>query len=437
MTWQRSLCLIALTIALGSCHRQIHQPDVVMIVVDTLRWDHCGFNSGAPHTPFLDRLAKTASVYSQCRSFSSNTNIAMASLWTGQEPHETTVLTQLIAMPQRLETLAERFQQAGYTTYGLVTNPILSPDKGFAQGFDQYQLVDDSDSMLEHLGTLVTNDQRTPRFIYIHLMDCHFPYRPGRFAEPYNCNNFRYFNEVAQGQLSLTEMLFNPPLDTVQLATARHMYAASVRHSDHVIQQIAALMTNTWQQSAVIVSADHGESLGEHGYFFGHSLMTYETTIRVPLLVRRPNQQQGHVEELPVTHSDLHDALAAWCDGDPNLKITPKRETHLAWGHPNLGRLQPNPMVPVRGIQGARRSLFQGGAKLHLIPQPDAPAALEHYFLGQDPWESNPSPIEQISSETMMILREELLRTSPDTVIDSGSLEEDLELLRSLGYVGE
>ena len=118
-----------------------NKPNVVVIVVDTLRADHVGVY-GAPRatTPNIDSFARQGMFFERAYSHSGWTLPAMASLWTGLYPHEHRVVRsptsqeEFGSLPAERQTLAELFQQKGYSTAAVTNNTFLAPDFGKAQG---------------------------------------------------------------------------------------------------------------------------------------------------------------------------------------------------------------------------------------------------------------------------------------------------------------
>ena len=434
---------ITLTLlGLGGCTRE-RQPDVILIVADTLRQDHVG---DPQVTPFLEAWSRDAVVYSQCRSFSSNTNIAMAALWTGKLPSETGVLTQITPLPQKEMTLAESYRAAGYETVGVVANPVLSARKGFAQGFDHYRATGlGGDEVLAALRTyLPQRNRRKPLFLYVHLMDTHFPYNSADYArnfDPDSSQPFTYFDEVHRGERPIEELLFAPHLDEAGLARGRAHYKASVRKLDEVVATLATDLGETWRNARVVFTADHGESLGEHGYHFGHSLLTYDVSLHVPLVVKVPGRQPATVDWL-VNHHHLHaeleQVLGGPADRTPLSAVTEHHPLHRAWGHPNLGQFKVNPFQPTVGMKSAWRSFATHREKLIVIPQPGGIPRISFFDLTTDPTELRDLGRDGLAAakhrHLLLGAGENAEGKTPEVIaID----EEEREILRSLGYMGQ
>ena len=248
-------------------------PNLLLITIDTLRADHLSCNgSKIVATPHLDRLAHGGVNFTQTRTSVPLTLPAHASIMTGNYPPVHGVRdngTSRLAEEQL--TLAEVLGGRGYETAAFVGAFVLDRDFGIAQGFDVY---DEGDwGTLDALGSLSAERNaeavhdafskwltgRTdgkPFFVWIHLYDPHAPYDP---PEPFR-----------------TKYADDP-------------YAGEIAYADTVVgTTIADLESRELLDSTLVaVVGDHGEGLGEHGEQT-HSLLIYNSTIHVPMLVRFP-----------------------------------------------------------------------------------------------------------------------------------------------------
>jgi arylsulfatase A-like enzyme len=135
-----SLAVLGLGVPSAACGPP-RPPDVLLLVADTLRADRLGAYGGPPGlTPTLDDLAQRSRVYAQAHSTSSWTSPALASLFTSgfQSQHGVVAFTSRLGADE--ETLAEVLRRRGYATAGFNANALVSPELGYAQGFDVLQL---------------------------------------------------------------------------------------------------------------------------------------------------------------------------------------------------------------------------------------------------------------------------------------------------------
>jgi arylsulfatase A-like enzyme len=260
--------------------RETRPVGVVIITLDTTRADRLspyGFmNVSLPH---LERLAREGVVFDQATTVAPLTLPAHTSLFTGLRPPAHGVRDNADgALADAHTTLAETLFARGFRTGAFVGSVVLAPDRGLAQGFEQYRgvgegtrdgpqarqrpanaVMDDAIGWLDSVG-----DSRF--FLWTHLYDAHRPYDP---PEPYRTTygHNPYVGEIAFADAQIGRLL--------QALAARHLLDRTV----------------------VIVTADHGESLGEHGER-DHGIFVYENVLRVPLIVRAPGLSAARVGDV-------------------------------------------------------------------------------------------------------------------------------------------
>lgn len=276
------------TIALLACGRtepvaEKAAPDIILVTIDTLRADALGFaGQRAVETPFLDRLARQSIVFTNAHAHNVVTLPSHANILTGLHPHQHGVRDNAgYTLDAKFPTVATLLKQKGYATAAFVGSFALDGRYGLNAGFDVYD-----DKVPEGSGKLDFkvaerraedvlkpavqwwNGQSRPRFMWVHLYDPHTPYEaPKEIAARYVDN--AYLGEVAYVDSALSRFL--GPL--IQADTT------------------------------VIVTADHGEALGEHGELT-HGLFAYEATLKVPLLVRDATVKP-RADAAPARHIDL------------------------------------------------------------------------------------------------------------------------------------
>lgn len=255
------------------------RPNIIVYLVDTLRADHLGvYGYRRDTSPVLDKWAESSVVFEHAYAPSSWTKPSMVTLFSGLDPVSHGVEDRLDVIPADIHLLAERLKALGYSTMGAVTNPNVLPQWGFDQGFDVYQDLDSAGqgTRADAITNFVTKqiDQlagKQPFFLYLHVMDPHFPYQPPppydtRFprsrAFPANMSVSRYDGEIAfvdQEFGKLLELLSGHALDTTTMT---------------------------------VFTSDHGEELWDHGGF-GHGGNLFEEVVRIPLVIRFPTAQHA------------------------------------------------------------------------------------------------------------------------------------------------
>jgi hypothetical protein len=285
--------VVAHTGACGTAPR----PDIVLITLDTTRADRIGcYGYRGATTPNLDRLAEEAVVHTRAYSTTNWTFPAHASLFTGKfttshgatyDPDGPLLLTSLVSGPERWSqfrvrglgqgerTLAAILSEAGYSTGAVVAGPWLKQIMGLDDGFGHY----DDDGIVSFNGrpapqvtdralTWVAENTDQPFFLFLNYFDPHQPLEaPGEFIR----------DLPADGESS-------PPKNE-----RSQLYDAEIRFMDHHLGRLFQGLRelDRYERSWIIIAADHGELLGEHG-LIGHGNTLYEELIHVPLVVKYP-----------------------------------------------------------------------------------------------------------------------------------------------------
>ncbi len=284
-------------------------PDLVLVVIDTLRADHLAlYGHERATSPQLQALARESLVFDRALAHSSWTLPSMASLLTGRYPSEHQATRdpddpmRFNRMVEDLPTLAGLLQARGYKTAAWVNNTYMAPEFDLDQGFEVYDYVGSSGTEERSAATTVAaaldwlQGQREPVFLFLHFMEPHYPYLPPpelrrRFTgpgEPPVDLLFFSATELASGA-RLTKR-FQPE----QQAWIRRLYDEEVLAADRAVGQLVAGLRaqGRWEPTVLALTADHGEEHWDHGAFeHGHSL--YGEQLRVPLLLRTPQAEPG------------------------------------------------------------------------------------------------------------------------------------------------
>jgi arylsulfatase A-like enzyme len=294
-----AVALLALGPALLSCAAESGW-NLLLVTLDTTRADRIGaYGYAAAATPHLDALAREGVRYVRCYSPVPLTLPSHASLLTGLWPPRHGVHangTQLLA--EEASTLAEQLLARGYQTAAVVGAFVLDRRFGLAQGFEHY---DDDLSGAEAPGRFAYAERDARR-----VTDAALRWLDGRRRGPFLLW-VHYFDPHAP---------YSPPGDDPALAV--HLpYDAEIAFVDGELGRLLrALEIEGAARTLIVVTADHGEGLYEHGEAT-HGLFAYESTLRVPLLVRFPDRRQaGSVIERPVSLVDVLPSVLDWL-GEP------------------------------------------------------------------------------------------------------------------------
>lgn len=277
-----------------------------MIVIDTLRADHVGsFGAKRPTTPELDRLADQGVRYERAYATAPWTAPSIASILTGLYPSTTRTESVDQYLAEDVVTVAERLRDHDYETAAVVSHLMLMGARGFGQGFEHYEMAigghdeisteDVTRRGIARLETLAQSD--APYFLFLHYFDPHYTYLDHPEVD---------YAPASAGRLAGNEPIrelrtLNPPLRAVEIDFLERLYDEEVRHTDAGIGRVLAAMERLGldRDTAVIVTADHGEEFMERGWL-GHTRTLHEELIRVPLLIRAPGLEP-HVVADPVS----------------------------------------------------------------------------------------------------------------------------------------
>lgn len=307
--------VLSLLALLTGCSTQAPdpRPDILVVVLDTLRQDRVGaYGYERDTTPVLDALAAKGTRYSEAHSTGGWTTPAHASLFTGLYPAAHGATQEYWTLDDKHQTLAEVMGAAGYRTVGVSGNPMLATNKGFAQGFDHYEeswraknLKGTRDEYtVEWLRAELGKRGREPQLVFVNLIGIHSPYDScgsdcGAFGArlgggPVDNNWQEYY--LGRFQPS--------PESLVRLSD---LYDAEVKHADALLGSILEAFDEATgeRRQLVVVTSDHGENIGEHGHL-DHVFSLYETTVRVPLVV----YGTGVPVEVDSSPVQLHDVFA-------------------------------------------------------------------------------------------------------------------------------
>ncbi len=319
-----------------------NRPNVVLIVLDTLRADRLGsYGCERPTSPRLDAFAAESIRFSQAWAPSPFTASSHASLfasvypathgiWNKQLVDGKTEMGDLALSPAAV-TLAEAMQQGGYATAAIADGGYLSTDRGLDQGFERFDsrmrgAPDRVDAALRWLEKDRATDR--PFFLFLHTYEVHVPYMPdpadvARFASDYDgpmrraYENALAFTARAQGTRKLQrvqEQFFRPVLQSADLTDEDRafyiaLYEAEVALADREIgrflDQLAAL--GLAENTIVVLTADHGEEFWEHGQH-GH-YQVWRELLHVPMIVRIPGGPAGVVRNDFIDLVDLMPTL--------------------------------------------------------------------------------------------------------------------------------
>lgn len=294
-------------------------PNIIFIVIDSLRYDHVGPRSGkASLTPNLDRFAKKAVAFQQAIAQGPSTPPSVKSFMSSTYPNEYDGPTSRLT-PLR-PYLPEFLNQAGYTTAGITSNEYLSSLRGWSRDFGFYddcnrdaiykrtfffRGVNQITKRLRYplgwpaslAGSVIFNNAEawireasSPFFLWLQIMDVHWPYRPQKFSlNPAWQIGYRKDQKSIGPRLTSDSPQFTPEEHSLLV----QQYQEAVRRSDALLGDFLReiYQQGRFKDSAIMITADHGEEFGEHGRYF-HSSNLYDVLVHVPLFVYLPGDMK-------------------------------------------------------------------------------------------------------------------------------------------------
>ncbi len=279
------LCLAA------GCARPPHPPaqgrNVVLVVIDTLRRDHLA-TYGYPRdtAPFLGELARQGAVF-QGLTPAPWTKPATASLLTGLHPLHHQAIDRVDRLPDAAVTLAQRLRRAGYHTLAASANGWVSPLFGFDRGFDTFLYRDNAKAARLNRDLLPALDRlKPPFFLYVHYTDPHLPYDPSTTWDGRPLPADLKGRPVTVEEVDAPHFIHRSP---ELLARARDLYDGEIRGTDDALRALVDHLARRglMKSTVLVVTADHGEELGDHGRM-SHGQTVYQEVLRVPLVIRAP-----------------------------------------------------------------------------------------------------------------------------------------------------
>jgi len=306
------------------------KPNVVIIVVDTLRADHVGvYGARNPTTPNVDAYALNGVYFDHAFSHSGWTLPSIASLWTGQYPHAHRVIrnptneSEFGSLSPDAWTLAEVFQRGGYSTAGVMNNTFLAPEFGLNQGFEQYfyQGADNSfyRSAKESTDKALQwwRETKGAKFLVVHYMDPHMNFNPpsltrGRFL-PKNKTDISvpFYNKDAH------KITVSKTKDLKLIEQVLALYDEEILAVDVQVARLVSALGD--EDTMYVFTSDHGEEFWDHGGFeHGHQL-TGELT-RIPLIFWGKGIPKVGKKKEVVSHVDVFSSILTYAD----LPIPPR-----------------------------------------------------------------------------------------------------------------
>jgi arylsulfatase A-like enzyme len=323
-----------LLIAGGGCQGwryDPHHPDLVLVVIDTLRADHLGaYGYGRPTSPHIDALAARGARFDSAWAAAPWTLPSIMSIQTSRYPSSHRVENDGLKLAPDIPTLAATLRAAGYATAGFVSHIYASRLFGFDRGFERFDdfgvsqpgyrleagLEPRADRVVDAALAWLRAQGHRPVFLFVHLFDPHWPYDPpasyrALFPDDYRGPLDATYDSISKFQDPLVPL----PEDYRSFLVDR--YDGEIRFTDDQVGRLLQGVDRSGREGRawIVLTADHGEEFKEHGSM-GHGRALYEEVIHVPLIVAAPGDRPSRIDT-PVSGIDLFPTLAAIAGAAP------------------------------------------------------------------------------------------------------------------------
>ena len=430
---------------------------IVVILIDALRADHLScYGYVRPTSPSIDSLARDSVLFENAYANANWTKPSVASFFTGLWPTETGAVTLFdnpddpasgeTPLAASARTLAEALAGRGYQTGAFVDNPHIAGRLGFARGFERFEEGGDCDELVARYLAWSAAVGKEPSFAYIHMLEPHAPYAPKdelreRFGAVPDLGIFKLLNldyarftgyrdEVNEGRAGLSRGVIDG------LVT---LYDAEILWADSAVGRLVGELRakDAYDETLLVVTADHGENFCEHGVLAHPTTTFYEQQLHVPLIVKFPKSWNIRASRISgaVQLMDLTATLSA-AGG-----AAPLGRGRVLTGYAATGAVPDTVIVSEARIGAAMRF---GRLKVRSMNQGDEAGIFAIYDLQQDPAEEidvlakKPSFAERTTRRLVrwrrFVCASRDANTSSSRPVPAG--REDLEKLRALGYLG-
>jgi arylsulfatase A-like enzyme len=300
--------------------------NVLLITVDTLRPDHLSaYGYPRKTSPAIDELASKGVIFDLAFTYWPKTRGSFAAMFTSLYASQHGLTVRDRDLPEFNETLAEVFQKAGYRTAAAVDNGNLDSRLGYAQGFESYEEtwslpetteIDRTEVITGFAEKLFAKkDDPRPFFLWLHYVNPHAPYDPPSEL----LSAFSGDGLVPRGSALPEVVGFHGGVNRrMAIEGARtwgdyvDRYDAEILFADRQVGRVLKSLGESPHASTTLVAltSDHGESLGEHDYFFDHGDDLFNPSLRIPFVLSFPGfLPAGERVESPVTTLDLFPTL--------------------------------------------------------------------------------------------------------------------------------
>jgi arylsulfatase len=393
--------------------------NIVLLTIDTLRADHVGAYGYVRNTsPRIDELARESVLFEQAIIAWPKTVPGLGSILTGNYGHTIRMMYATFdPMLEESTTISEMLQQEGYKTGGFTANANLSIERGWNQGFDEYvELWDTAGrvwprNVAKHGRAFIAAHKAGRFFLWLHYLDPHAPYtafeRRFRFRFVDDAHYDRIFYD--QDRKRKLDIHRTPPYtwrtfgingipkhvserDKTDVAYYIAEYDAEVVYTDAYVGAVIDELKEhgLWDRTIVVVTADHGEALGDHDSYFDHGRFGYDDVSRVPLVLYIPGVRPLRASA-PVSSNDIVPTLLELVGVEQRIPMDGRSLVPVITGEQD--RVAEHVFNEAGYNRDYQRTVRDGTWKLIYAPAPEARSVMqgrtfELYNTKKDPLET-------------------------------------------------
>jgi arylsulfatase A-like enzyme len=487
----RRLAAVLLTalpaaVPIGGCGETTGRPNVVFLVLDTVRRDHLGcYGYGRATTPNIDRLAADAVVYENAVASAPWTLPSHASFFTGLPPSRHHAHHEHLGLDAEHVTMAEHLARLGYETIGVCNNPWVTLTLGMTQGFGTFHeiwrnqvshggfdlnvFVDPGKHGMTDAGAKAAiaeidrwlgerRSGRSPFFLFINLIEAHSFYDPPESHR--NLFTTRRLDRRGAARLNIdfVRHAFGDSMDAAETREILALYDAEIAYLDDRVGELLEMLRKRelLDETLLVVTSDHGEAFGEHELcgipLIDHQLSLHAELLDIPLIIRYPpgagsGDRAGRRVAHPVSAIDLLPTIleaagATVPDSLPGTSLlhgppAPDRTLFAEYYRPIVhlgllhGFIQDERLLSC--LVDRRLASAQTGGHKWIV---SSDGSLVGYDIAADPGERRPLDAEPTSEAIARAALDRLAALGSGPRLAPPKLDAALEAtLRSLGYL--
>ena len=401
-------------------------PNVILIVSETMRADHLGcYGYDRDTSENLDRLTQSSVLFTNAVTQAPCTRPAVWNMLTSKYKSEMPAHNEYI-------TIAEYFNYKGYATGAFVAHVFLEPEgSNLHQGFDAYdsQCESDHHKMCARKGWSITNaaiewvekHKDGPFFLFLFYFDPHDPYRPVEKFRGYYTGTEKFDPDRRKAKIHVHRP-DNKNLTPEHKEFLINAYDEEIRYVDYEVGRVLSYLENNneFDNSILVFTSDHGEELGDNDFRWDHCQLLSQEELWIPLIVKMPGQQERKTVDQPVQTIDIFPMLVDYFER-PNLPLF----YDTLEGTSLLPLINADPSAETRNAAAfwnAQQCLYSGNAKYWLRVD-------KEYLTNVRSGEAIDDP------QLMETMRDRLDKLHEKYISHRDYDEETFERLRQLGYI--